>query len=134
MDWIIKAIEQLSNIANTITETIVNIFSYIVSILWFLFYAWKTLLVWVFKLLWNILEWWVFVNVASAFEKISYYIGGPATIFICALLFVIIIRIIVAFVFKILRLNMDYNTMKTDWKTKQEWDRITAFQKKYREF
>ena len=106
--------------------TCINILSYIASILWFIWYGWKTLLIWLFKILWNIFDWWVFVNVNRAFIFISDYIWWPVTIIFVSLLFIIIIRIIIAFVFKLLRLNIDYHSLNSKSK---RWSQSDSFEK-----
>lgn len=87
-----------------------SVFSFILSIFGFLYYAWKTLIIWVWRLFKWVINSWVFVNVSQAFLDLSEYLWIGAY-FIYALLFVIIIRILIAFVFKILRLNIDYNAL-----------------------
>lgn len=99
---------------NTWLDNFINIiksvFSFIVSIFWFIYYAWKTLVIWVWRLFRWIMNSWVFNNVSEAFLNLSEYLWIGAY-FIYALLFVIIIRILIAFVFKIMRLNIDYNAL-----------------------
>lgn len=97
-----------------VAQLFMNFVSYVVSILWFIWYAWKTLILWVYRLLVYIFDNWVFINLQRAFLFISDYIWNQATVFLFALLFVAIVRVIVAFVFKILRLNLDYNTLQRE--------------------
>ena len=122
MDKIVIAIRSLWTLFNSLVDIVANIGSFLISILWFLWYGWKTLLVWIRKLLNYIFEWWVFINVNRAFVQISQYIWWPATIFLSALLFLIIVRIIVAFVMKLLRRNVDYHALndRTEYLNKRE--------------
>ena len=115
-------------------EILVNVSSFIISAIGFIWFAWKTLVVWVAKLLWSVIDGGVFVNVNRAFVYISDFIWWPATIFLSALLLIIIIRIIVSFVFKILRLNTDYTMYKTQWKDNSTSQKISDFQKKYKDW
>lgn len=95
-------------------ETCVNVLSYIVSWLWFIWYWWKTLIVWTFKLVAQVVSGSVFLNVNNAFIYLSHYIWLVPTVFLSAWLLLAIIRILVAFVFKILRKNLDYNTLQAN--------------------
>lgn len=95
-------------------ETCVNVLSYIVSWLWFIRYGWKTLIIWTFKLVAQVVSWSVFLNVNNAFIYISHYIWLVPTVFLSAWMLLAIIRILVAFIFKILRKNLDYNTLQAN--------------------
>ena len=142
MDFIAEKIQNLSSIrqgfVSLISEIwdfltvvwngILDLFSFLVSILWFLFYAWKTLLVWVYNLFIWILEWDVFLNVSETFLDLSDYIGIWAY-FIYALMFIIIIRIIIAFVFKLMRLNIDYNSLDKNTRKANHWANSSEYHK-----
>lgn len=120
-DLIVWAFENFIYFMQQIWNAFLEIWGFIVSILWFLYYAWKTLIIWVAKLLWNILDWDVFINVNRAFDIISDFIGGPATIFMASLLFIIVVRILIAFVFKMMRLNIDYNSFDKNTRKSNAW-------------
>lgn len=113
-----------------IGNAFLDIWSFIISILWFIYYAWKTLIIWVAKLFYNILDWSVFYNVNRAFVYISQYIWAPATIFMASLLMIIIIRILIAFVFKIMRLNIDYNSFDKQTRKANNWSNASEYHKK----
>lgn len=101
---------------STIPETlspIIKVFNYIWDILKALWFWLTSLLSWVWDLAVEVLDGWVFLNVVRAFETISWYIWWPATIFLGTMLFVIVFRIFVAFVFKLFRLNIDYHEDKS---------------------
>lgn len=126
MDWLEKITNFLHSISDffiAFYDSVVDIFWYILSILWFIWYWWKTLIVWVYKLLLSIFDSWTFVNVSLAFHDLGDYIGGPAVVFIGALFFIILVRIIVAFIFKLLRLNVDYHSLsdKSRWWNKRDF-------------
>ena len=89
-----------------------SIASFILSVCWFFWYAWKSLVIWIYKLLYYVFDWSVFVNVNRVLVQISDYIWWPATVFLSCMLILVIIRIIVAFVFKIFRRNLDYHSMQ----------------------
>jgi len=99
-------------------DFLVLLSSYIVSIAWFLFYSWKSLIVWVFKVFYNLIDWDVLVNVIASFYKLADYIGGPWALLLFCLFFIVIVRILIAFIFKILRLNLDYHVRTTKWNRK----------------
>lgn len=125
MEKIANAIASLWSIVNGWYDSIVNstssffsvvrsVFSFFIEIFGALFYLWKSLLIAIWKLFQYVISWEAFIKVFSTLKDISTYIGGPATAFLSALLFVIIARIIIAFLFKILRLNLDYNSLQTN--------------------
>lgn len=109
MQAIVNVLSDIWTWFQNIVDFLSSLLSFLISILWFIWYAWKTLLVWVYKLIVYVFEWWVFVNVARAFDFIADYIWTPWAIFVSALLFVIIVRIIIAFVLKIFKLDIDYH-------------------------
>lgn len=120
----------------TIPSSIANWFSLLITRIWNFFSAiinfiWNV--IWIFKALWygltsllsglwdlivEIFNWDVFVNVNKAFISLSNYIWWAWTVFIATMLFLIIFRIWVAFVFKLLRLNIDYHSLQE--KTKNQ--------------
>lgn len=124
MEKIVSILQSIWDFWEWISNAIVSIAWFLVSILWFLRYSWKTLLVWIYKLFLWVLNSWVFVNVSQAFLDLSDYIWIWAY-FIYALLFVAIIRILIAFVFKILRRDADYKVRQTNrskWR-EQTWEK-----------
>lgn len=127
---IVHSFENFLYFMQQLWNAFLEIWSFIVSIFWFIYYAWKTLIVWIAKLIWSVVDWWVFVNVNRAFDVISDFIGGPATIFIAALFLIIIIRILIAFVFKMMRLNIDYNTFDKNTRKANAWDNSSEYRKK----
>lgn len=91
-------------------DTLSSIISWWVAIVKALFFGLTSLLSKVWDLAVQILDWWVFVNVGRAFDTIASYIWWPATVFLASMLFLVIVRTVIAFVFKIFRLNIDYHT------------------------
>lgn len=85
-----------------------DVFSSIWSILSTLWYWAITLFSNLLSLIKQVFEWYVFENLPNWFNQLSQFIGGPATVFVMTLLFIVIVRIWIAFVFKIFRLNIDY--------------------------
>lgn len=100
--WIIDFFNSLSSIISTV-----------ISIFKTLIYWATTLFTWTIKLVIQIFEWWVFDSVAQSIDYISSYIWWPATVILMSVLFIIIVRIWIAFVFKILKLNIDYHTKRS---------------------
>lgn len=111
-----ELINTLSNFSNWVMNffnSLSSIVSSIISIVQALFYWLITLLSAVWDLVIQIFEWSAFINITSTFGTISNYIWWPATVFIATIFFVIIVRIWIAFVFKIFRLNIDYHTKRS---------------------
>lgn len=116
MDWIITTITNFWKGVLSFFSSLWSIISWWISIIQAIFYWLTSLLSKVWDLAIQIFDWWVFTNVGRAFEILSAYIWWPATAFLGVMLFLIIVRIAIAFVFKIFRLNIDYHTdrAKTD--------------------
>ena len=55
--------------------------------------------------------------ISYGLNNIVPYLGGWGTTFLATVLFIIIFRIWVAFVFKLLRMNIDYHNTATSTKT-----------------
>lgn len=143
MEWILNWIKSIFQsimwffenfiyLMQQIWNWFLDIGSFIISILWFLYYSWKTLINWLWRLIFNVFDWWVFVNVNSAFMDISNYIGGPATVFLASLLLIAIIRVLIAFIFKLMRLNIDYNTMDKNTRSANRWSNLSEHGKRIR--
>lgn len=111
---------QIWQFFSSISDSIINVSSYIISIFWFIFHALKTLIVWVWNLIVYIIEWDIWLNIISALVKVSDLIWFPATVFIISMLLLVISRILISFIWKILKLWTDYNIRKS------KWDRINS--------
>lgn len=98
----------------------VNVFSYIITLFKTLFYWLTSLLSSLWNLISQVFQWEVLSTVSDTFIKLSEYIWTPATIFMASLLFIIFVRIVIAFVFKILRLNIDYYSLTSRIRTWQQ--------------
>lgn len=118
--WVVDAIQNFtSSVWNLFWSFISRITSFFQSVLDVLTYIgwifkalwfWLTsLLSWIWDLIQQVFNWSVFHNVANGLIYVSDYIWAPATIFIASLLLIVIFRIIIAFVFKIFRMRMDYD-------------------------
>lgn len=61
--------------------------------------------------------------ITSALSKIAIFLGWPTVILFASLLVIVIIRICISFVFKLLRLNIDYHSLqsKTKWLNIRNW-------------
>lgn len=90
-------------------NSVVSVLSYIWSLLKTLWFWLTSLLSWVWDLVVQLFNWTIFDYVGSAFSSISYYIWTPAVIFLSSLFLIVILRVAIALVFKIFRLNIDYN-------------------------
>lgn len=116
MDKIVEAITSFKNlilsIFNWITDffgVIVDIWKSIISILSALWYAVSTLFTWLRDIAKEVVSNGALVQVSSAFGQLSEYIWWWPTILLASLLMIIMVRIIVAFVLKLFRLNIDYH-------------------------
>ena len=103
---------------------IVSFFNYALDIISALFFGFGSLLSWIWDLIAKVFDWGVFVNVWRCFDILSDYIWWPATVFIATLLLVIVFRIFIAFIFKILRLNIDYHNTQSKTKTLSQHENL----------
>ena len=114
----------ISNWFWSLIRTIVDIFSWIINFIHNLldiistifFWLWS-LLSWLWDLIIKVFDWSVFLNVSRVFWILTSYIWTPAVIFMSTLLLIIILRIFIAFIFKILRLNIDYSNTYNNTRT-----------------
>lgn len=105
-------VQRITNFFNTIIDAV----SYVISILKAIWFWLVSLLSWIWDLIVEVFQWDVFVRVNSAFTQLWDYIWWPAVVFLSSLLLLIIFRIWVSFVFKILRLNIDYHSLQSNTK------------------
>lgn len=119
-NWFWILIKTISNLFSSI----VNLVSYLIWIIKALFYWLWSLLSWVRNLLVNVFDWWVFSSVWLAFNQLTTYIWVPAVVFMASLFLVIIVRIWIAFVFKLLRLNIDYHSLNNKTRTINQHDSL----------
>lgn len=96
---------------------IISVVNYVIDIISALFFGFGSLLSWIWDLIIEVFDWGVFVNVWRVFGILSEYIWWPATVFMATLLLIIVFRIFIAFIFKILRLNIDYHNTQSKTKT-----------------
>lgn len=119
---------------NSIWQSIINVFSYIFSILKALWLWLTSLLSPIWELISDVLWNGAISSLAQSIDRISGYIWWPATIFIMTLFVLVLTRIVIAFVFKIFRLNLDYKTNSTQWKEDKQAREKDKFQKEYSDF
>lgn len=93
-------------------NVITSVLSYVWSILKTLWFWLTSLLTWLWDLINQILSWSIFDYVWSGFVELSKFIWTPAVVFIASLFLIILLRVWMAFVFKILRLNVNYKVKK----------------------
>lgn len=120
MSAIVQAISDLWTNIIKFFNSIISVINYIYSMLKALWYWLTSLLTWTWQLIVQIFDWWVFNTVWTYFNYLASYIGYPAVIFISTLLFFIIFRIWVAFVFKIFRMNIDYHSLTSKNRTREQ--------------
>lgn len=120
MNYLVNAISVVTNIftrfftlCKDFFQATVDVFSGISSIISTLRFWLKTLLSWVWSLIQEVFNWSLFDYLAQGFYQLSWYVWFWGAVFISSILFVVLVRIVIAWVFKMFRLNQDYNTMKT---------------------
>ena len=136
MDKIVEAITSFKNlilsIFNWITDffgVIVDIWKNVISILSALWYAVSTLFTSLRDIAYEVVSNGTLVQVSSAFGQLSDLIWWWPAILLASLLMVAMVRIIVAFVLKIFRFNVDYHVKKTNSNTWNKHDYINSNQK-----
>ena len=68
--------------------------------------------------------------ISNAFTQLYDYVGGP-WVFVLSSVFVLgLVRILIAFVFKIFRLNIDYNTLNKKEYSANAWERSSEHHKR----
>ena len=105
-------ITRIWNIFVSISNWFIEIISTIVSIFSTLWFWIRTLFVSVIDLVRQLFQGELFYNVWRIFNYLSTFIWTPATIFLATLFLVVIVRIGISFVFKLLRLNANYNSLQ----------------------
>lgn len=103
---------RLWNIILNFFNSILEVISTIVSISSTLWYWVRTLFSSVIDLTRQLFQGELFYNVWLIFKDLSTFIWTPATIFLATLFLVVIVRIWISFVFKLLRLNANYNSLQ----------------------
>ena len=129
--------DSIVNAISNFTIKISNFFEQIVNFVWYLVSIVKTLRYWLtsllsasFDLFKQVFEWEAITTTITYFWKIAEYIWGPATTFLASLFIIIILRIWIAFVFKLFRLNIDYNSFDKNTRKANAWDRSSEYHKK----
>ena len=119
MEWIVNSISMFTNnfvrffsMCKTFFQSVIDFFNNVLSIISTLRFWLKTLLSWIWSLIVEIFDWTLFWYLLNTFNHLSSYVWLWTALFISSLFFIIIIRIVVAFVFKILRFNVDYNSLQ----------------------
>lgn len=109
----LEALQTIAEFWSKVWDIAMNLASFVLSALWFIWYAFKSLLFWIWTLLERVFDWWVFIHITEAFIKISDYIWAPATYFLSAMLFIAIFRVIASFIIKLLKWDIIYNIHKS---------------------
>ena len=107
-DWISNWLSLFFHKITIFFDSIINFFSYLVDIILALFYGAKTLFSWIMHLFNQILDWELFSTTIRFFNYISVFIWWPGALFLLWLFWVILVRIWIAFCFKLMRLNVDW--------------------------
>lgn len=114
-DWIINIISNIGVTLSSFFSSVWSVLSYIRSMLKALWFWLISLISWVSQLLNQTLASDLLWNVAEQFVNIAKYIWVWPTIFIATLLFIIMFRIVVAFILKFFRMNIDYQEKSTKY-------------------
>lgn len=134
VDAVLKLIDSIGNRFWLLLNRFVSFFQSVIEIIWYWVSIFKTIFYWigslfgsVYDLFKEIISGSVIVNVWKAFGDLASYIWWPAVVFISSLLLVVIVRIVIAFVFKMLRLNIDYHTLNSKSKRWNQKDSIEKY-------
>lgn len=103
MEWL----SNIYNVFNTFTQWVMNVLSYIRSILQGLWYWLQTLLTWIYDLVWDVFNSWIFSYVKSVYDYIVLYIWDWGVSLLSTILFISIIIPFISFVFRLFRMNLD---------------------------
>lgn len=119
LDWIVMLIDTISSWFSQfffqITKFfnwVLSVLSYIWSILEALWYWLVTLVSWTYDMIVDLFDTNLFTITADAFNYVSWYIWNWWTWFVATLMFMAILRIWFAFLFKHFRMNIDYKKNK----------------------
>ena len=106
----------------SIKDIVVDIWNTVFSILKTIWY-WLTTLVSGLSSVFNEVLWnGALTTLYDTLNWIASYIWGPAMVVICSLFLIIVGRIIIAFVFKIFRLNIDYHALNSKTRRRNQED------------
>lgn len=99
------------NFFSSIIDIITTVSWFIISVFWFVFFALKTLVVWIFKLFNYIVGGEAFYHVGRVFVYLSNYIWPVWVLFLASMMTIIIIWILFTFMMKILKGHTGYKAV-----------------------
>ena len=106
----------LVEVLRSFVDVVKDIWSFVLSILQSIRYWLSTLT----SSLWQIIDETIgngaLVSTVRTLDSLWDYIWWPAVVFLFSIILLVIGRIIIAFVFKVLRLNLDYHSMSSKTK------------------
>lgn len=116
--------DSIVNAISNFTLKISGFFEPIINVVWYIISIFKTIWFWLTSLLTEIadliddvfVEWDFFHNIWQTFGTLWQYIWFPWVLLLSTLLLITMLRILIAFVFKIFRLNIDYKMRETNRK------------------
>lgn len=86
-----------------------SFFTSIFSILQSLWYGATTLFSWIWEVVNQVFDSPVFDYIWTIWNYLVNFLWYPTVLFLCTMFIIILVRIWIAFVFKVLRLNVDYH-------------------------
>lgn len=98
----------------SISDVIVNIAWFLLQVLSFIWFAFRSLLSSIWWVITRVFDSWVFLNVNRALLNLSNYIWTVPTLFLYAMLFLIIVRTIIHFVLHIWSFSNKFKSKKVD--------------------
>lgn len=98
----------------SISDVIVNIAWFFLQVLWFIRFWFRSIISWIWWLITRVFDSWVFLNVNRALLNLSHYIWAVPTLFIFAMLFIIIVRTIIHFVLHIWVFSNRFKSKRVD--------------------
>lgn len=101
-------------------------FWYIISIVKTLWYGLVSMTSWIVWLVDDVIWNGAILSLYDTLNNLANLIWGPTFVFIASMFLIIISRIIIAFIFKLFRLNIDYHALNSKSKT---WNQHDSLQK-----
>lgn len=112
LDWIHWYFTSVWQVILNLFNSLLNIWDYVYTFIKTLYFWLISLLTSVISLVEELFEWTIFWELLDWFNSLWFFIWVWSNLFVSSLLFVIIVRIWIAFVFKTIRLNLDYKRSK----------------------
>lgn len=128
-----NGLSQILSVLVQIKDLFLSVCNFIFDIIQTLRFWFHSLTTWITEIFADIFWVWdLWGLIYYGWDSVWELIWWPATVIIASLLLIVMVRIIIAFVFKMLRLNIDYNTLNkktyeaNHWSKASEWHKRSA--------